>query len=312
MAPISRSARLRRCTIDRLAGRVRRAAAALGLHFARRRNYHLVARDYYSPIPDESALPRDIRDRRSQLRGIDFDTEGQVAWAQRELCPFVSELQAPAKGTVGSGEFFFDNTMYEHGDAEVAYAMIRHFRPAQVVELGSGFSTLVLARAVAANAEDGHPTRLEANDPYPGAVVPEDLRGLSALRRRPAESICVGEFERLGPDDLLFVDTTHVVRLGGDVNHIILDVLPALAPGVIVHFHDIWLPYEYHRNLAKYHGVHWSEQYLLQALLSGNPSFEVLFATQAVAVEQPERFRRLVPRYDGYPTSFWLRRADPR
>jgi hypothetical protein len=98
------------------------------------------------------------------------------------------------------------------------------------------------------------------------------------------------------------------VRLGGDVNHIVLDVLPVLAPGVVVHFHDIWLPFEYHEALTRYHGVHWSEQYLVQAFLSGNEHWEVLFATRAVSVDEPEAFAELVPKYEGYPTSFWLRR----
>lgn len=295
-----------------MVGRIRRAAAAVGLHLARRRNYDLVPRGFYSPIPDESLLPPDIRVRRSELRGIDFDTAHQVEWAERELSRFVGEFQAAETGTRGSGEFFFQNPMYGHGDAELAYAMVRRFAPARVVELGSGFSTLVLARAVAANGVDGRDTRLEVNDPYPQGVGDEATPGVSVLNRRPAEQIPVAEFERLARDDVLFVDTTHVVRLGGDVNHIVLDVLPALVPGVIVHFHDIWLPYEYHRDLTTYLGVHWSEQYLLQALLSGNRSFEVLFGTHAVAVEQPERLARLVPGYtgEGYPTSFWLRRTD--
>jgi hypothetical protein len=296
-----------------VAGRLRRAAATLGLHVARRRSYDLVARNYYSPIPDESALPPDVRARRSELRGIDFNTERQIAWAERELYPYVLELKAPETRTKDSDEFFFQNTTYEHGDAELAYAMVRRFAPARVVELGSGFSTLVLGRAATANRDEGHHTRLEVNDPYP-RVADWSVRGLSTLSRRPAESIPTDELEGLEPHDLLFVDTTHVVKLGGDVNHIILDVLPALAPGVLVHFHDIWLPYEYHPDLTKYHGVHWTEQYLLQALLCGNDSFEVLFATHAVDVEQPERVRRLLPGYTGgnHPTSFWLRRAGSR
>ena len=286
-----------------MSGLFRRAAAALGLHVARRRNYDLVARGYYSPIPDETLLPEGVRERRSALRGIPFDTERQVEWAERELSAHVRELDDAA-------DFDWDNSMYERGDAEIAYAVVRRFRPGRIFELGSGFSTLVLARAAATNARDGHPAVLESNDPYPAEVVKGPVEGLASLRRRAAESIAVHEIEELGPSDILFVDTTHVVRLGGDVNHIVLDLLPSLRPGVLVHFHDIWLPYEYHPGLTRYHGVYWTEQYLLQALLSGNPGFEILFATHAVAVEQSARFRRLVPRYTGanYPTSFWLRR----
>jgi hypothetical protein len=281
-------------------GPLRRAAAALGLHVARRRDYHLVRRDFYSPIPDEAALPPGVRDRRSELRGIELDTAAQANWAVSELARFTREMEAPEHGTPGGGRFFFANGVYQHGDAELAYAMVRRFKPERVIELGSGFSTLLLAQALEANAREGSAGRLQSNDPY--GEMPD-------VRRRPAETIPVSEFEQLDEGDLLFVDTTHVVRLGGDVNHVVLDVLPALAPGVIVHFHDIWLPFEYHEALTRYHGAHWSEQYLLQAYLSENPAWQVLFATRAVCVERPEEFAELVPYYEGYPTSFWIRRT---
>lgn len=293
-----------------MSGRIRRAAAALGLHVARRRNYDLVPRNYYSPIPDESRLPGDIRQRRSAMRGIALDTGAQITWAERELAAFAGEFEAPAARDEAAGGFWFENPMYQYGDAEIAYAIVRRFKPRRVVELGSGFSTLVLAHAAKANSREGHPTLVETNDPFPSALVEDPVEGLSALRCRPAESIPVEELEGLVEGDVLFVDTTHVVRLGGDVNHIVLDVLPGLRKGVLVHFHDIWLPYEYHPGLTEHLNMHWTEQYLLQALLSGNPSFEILFATQAVATEQAERFRRLVPRFKGvnHPTSFWLQR----
>ena len=101
------------------------------------------------------------------------------------------------------------------------------------------------------------------------------------------------------------------MKTGGDVNFVVLDALPLLAPGVVVHFHDIWLPYEYHRALTHILGMYWTEQYLLQAFLIGNPDFEVLFATRAVAVEHSERLQALIPSYSGenFPSGFWLRRS---
>lgn len=280
-----------------MSGRIRRAAAALGLHVARTRNYDLVARNPYSPVPDESELPPDIRDRRSELRGIAFDTEVQIAWAERELAPFTDELEE------GDG-FVFDNTMYEHGDAEIAYAVVRWAGSRRVVELGSGWSTMVLRAAAAANEADGLPTVVQTNDPSPSM-------DLGDVEHRRAQDVPPEELEALEDGDVLFVDTTHVIKLGGDVNHVVLDVLPGLARGVLVHFHDIWLPYEYHRALTRFHGVHWNEQYLLQAFLSGNSGYQVLFATNAVSVEHAARFKALVPGYRGanFPTGFWLRRT---
>jgi len=190
--------------------------------------------------------------------------------------------------------------------------MVRHFRPGRVLELGSGFSTLALGRGCVANASTGVRTELVANDPYPSGIVSDGSPGVTALHRRRAQDVPLEEFTALRAGDILFVDTTHTVKIGGDVNFVVLDALPRLAPGVVVHFHDIWLPYEYHRALTDILGMYWAEQYLLQAFLIANADFEILFATRALAVEHPERLEALIPSYSGenFPSGFWLRRRD--
>jgi len=117
-------------------------------------------------------------------------------------------------------------------------------------------------------------------------------------------------FLELERDDLLIVDTTHVVKMGGDVNRVVLDVLPRLAPGVLVHFHDIWLPWEYHAGLVAELGF-WNEQYLLQAYLAENRRWCVVLAAQALARERRGEFEAAVPSLAGsasQPTSFWVER----
>jgi hypothetical protein len=297
---------------QRLVALGRRAADARGFHLERKSEYQLVPRTYYSPVPDYDALPDDIWDRTTAMRGIAFDTSEQIVWAERELGDYVRELEAPRTADPADKRFFFENKTYEYGDAEIAYAMVRRFRPANILELGSGWSTHALALACLANERDGHPARLVANDPFPRGFVDESVPGVADFIRRPAQDVPIAEFEALGDNDVLFVDTTHVVKMGGDVNYIVLEALPALRPGVLVHFHDIWLPDEYHRALTEILGMHWNEQYLLQAFLAHNPDFEVLFATHAVAARQAERFKALVPGYTGtnYPSGFWLRRSS--
>lgn len=299
-----------------MAGRGRRllrsGADRLGLHLATKERYDLVPRTYYSPLPNFDELPDDIWDRRTRLSGVEFDTAAQMEFCERELAEYARELDAPEHLAPDGTGFHFENTMYEHGDAEIAYAMVRRFKPRQVMELGSGFSTLVLARACAANEAEEHPARLVSNDPYERGLVDRGLPGLAEITDRAAQDIPVEDFAHLQNEDILFVDTTHVVKLGSDVNHVILEVLPTLAPGVIVHFHDIWLPDEYHRALTEILGQHWTEQYLLQAFLSGNARYEVLCATHAVATRHPDRFQAAIPGYTGenYPSSFWLRVSD--
>ena len=286
-----------------MAGRLQRLARRAGWHLAPVSEYQLLKRTYYSPLSDLDALPAEIWDRRSAMAGIAFDTEAQIDWAETELAPFTTEFEAPHDGTWGSGEYYYANKSFEWGDADVAYAMVRHLQPRRILELGSGFSTLVLDKAVERNGTG----ELVSNDPFPRGVVPERLR----VEQRGAESVPLSEFEALQPGDILFVDTTHTVKLGSEVNYIVLDALPALRPGVVVHFHDIYLPYEYPRGLVEFHDAYWAEQYLLQAFLAMNPGYEVLFANNAVAREQRERFKKLVPSYtgDNIPNGIRLRRV---
>jgi Methyltransferase domain len=293
------------------AGTGKRFAAALGVHVARRRNWNVVPRSYYSPVPDLEHVPGDVWERRSALRGIGFDSARQIEFAERELRPYLEEARFPRHGDWSGGRFFLDNRGYETVDAEVLYAMVRRFKPARIIELGSGWSTLAMAQACEANRSEGADTQLVAYEPYPRGNVPLATPGLSALRRVKAQDVPLTEFESLDAGDVLFVDTTHTVKLGGDVNFIVLEVLPTLRPGVLVHFHDIWLPYEYHRMLVEGMRMYWAEQYLLQAFLSCNPSYEVVWGSQAVWREQRDRLERLIPSTNDhqFPSAFWLRRT---
>jgi hypothetical protein len=123
-----------------------------------------------------------------------------------------------------------------------------------------------------------------------------------------ATDIALEEFAALDAGDVLFVDTTHTVKTGGDVNYLVLEALPALSPGVLVHFHDIFLPWEYPRLWLEKE-LYWAEQYLLQAFLAFNPRFEVLFAAHHLSRAAPDRLARTVPSFrpGKWPGAFWLR-----
>lgn len=296
------AAALRRALI----GALRRVAAGLGLHVARRRHFDLVERRPESPVPDFEALPPAVFERVSPLLGLTLDSAAHMAFAEQALAPFVRELDEDPAG------YDFRNPFYAAGDAHLAYAMVRHLRPRRLVELGSGHSTRVMALACQRNAADGDRPRYAAFDPNPSALFAHGRpAGLTTLRSIAAQEVPEEEFAELGAGDVLFVDTSHTVKLGGDVNRVILDVLPRLATGVHVHFHDIWLPFEYHPELVKGQRLFWAEQYLLQAFLAMNTGYEVVLATRAACVREPERCRALIPRWtsDLYPTSFWIRRT---
>jgi methyltransferase family protein len=260
---------------------VRRGAARLGVH--------VLPKTFYSAIPDLATLPADTFERRSPLAGIAFDLDGQLERVRAHLAEPAREfrLEVPAE-------------TYGRLDSTVLYAMLRWLRPARVIELGSGASSSVIAQALEPDAD------YQVYDPYPGDGVP------GRLERLPAQDVPPAAFESLQDGDVLFVDTTHTVKVGSDVNHIVLDVLPQLAPGVVVHFHDIFLPYEYPRRWLEDFGLYWSEQYLLQAFLALNADFEVLVAVTALLRDRGDAFAALLPdgATRGGGASFWIRRCS--
>jgi hypothetical protein len=301
-----------------LRDRLSRTTALLGVATGLRRGYLLVRRlmarlgfqlvyqTYDSPIPNLGDLDSSFFDRPSAMRGIDFDLDRQMQLLEQELAPLCREFDSPLTAAdAGPHRFYLRNGTYESVDAELLYAIVRRFEPQRVLELGSGYSTLIIREALARGGPGGGSDVLRTYDPYRSDLLPPDAV-VSPVR---AQDVPEHEFRELADGDVLFVDTSHTVKVGGDVNRIVLDVLPILRAGVIVHFHDIFLPYPYSRgHLEDAH--FWTEQYLLQAFLSENPAWEVLIAGHAIAREHPDRLAAAVPSFtpDVRPGAFWIRR----
>jgi hypothetical protein len=277
----------------------------------RRFGYHLVRRHYYSPIPELAEVPPEVWTRESELPGLDFDRKAMLAFVERELAPYLDEYKPPHAPTGNPRDFYLGNGFYDSLDAETLYAVVRRAAPRRVVELGSGMSSLVIADA-RARTEGSAGGRHVIFDPFPRAELREALTEVAELHAISATDVPLSEFQQLAAGDILFVDTTHTVKVGGDVNRIVLEVLPALAPGVNVHLHDIYLPWEYPREFFEERGFFWAEQYLLQAFLAFNSEFEVLFGTHALQRRFPDEIERLVPRahVGTLPSAFWLRRSE--
>ena len=274
-----------------------------------RLGFDLVRRHYYSPIPDLAALPAAVWSRESDLAAVDFDPAAGLDFLRQRTGSNISEYDPPAGQLDDQRTFFLNNGLYESVDAETLYAMIRRFDPQTVVELGSGMSTLVIADARNRNASEG--SRHLVYDPHPRGAMEGTLERIADLRRVSATEVPLDVIGELQAGDVLFVDTTHTVKLGSDVNRIVLDVLPSLAPGVVVHFHDIFLPYEYPRAWLEDYGLHWTEQYLLQAFLAFNRGFEILFGNHAIQRRFPADLAGIVPSATPgiRPSAFWLRRV---
>ena len=276
---------------------------------ARRAGFDLELRSFYSPIPNPELIPERRWDERSEMSGIDFDLERQFGYVESELGPAIAEFRPPREPGANRFEFHLDNGLFQGGDADLLYATIRRHRPRRVLELGAGFSTLVSALAVSANRADGHECRLTSCDPYASGAAASEVDGLDEIRPVAAEDLSAEIFGELESGDILFIDSSHTVRTGGDVVHLLCEVVPRLAAGVIVHVHDVYLPYEYPREWIEQMRWYWAEQYLLQALLVGNDGLEVLAGAYALWREDPDRLRAAIPNIDPAhpPISFWMR-----
>jgi len=277
-----------------------------------RRGYHVLPVHFYEPVPDHSDLARSIGSR-SELVGVDLAPERHLELLE-ELRAWKEEYDAlPRRPGEGDDGFYVENTLFGAVDAEMLYALVRKHQPRRIFEIGSGFSTLVSARAVRANEEQtGVQCELVAFEPYPGELLRRGVPGLTRIEDHRLQDVPLETFAELQDGDVLFIDSSHVVATGSDVCRELLEIVPRLAAGVLVHVHDVFLPAEYPRKWLEEDHYFWTEQYLLQAFLAFNESFEVLWAGQYMHLEHPDALRRAFASYEverASPGSFWFRRV---
>jgi len=303
--------------LDEVAELVRRATE-LPFETWQEHGWHLTPNHFYSPIPDTRTLTDELWQRESELPGIDMRDDAQLALLNGIVDRLGAELDAlPCQQQeADAGGYFVDNGAFESVDAELYYSMIRSHRPDRVVEIGAGWSTLLSIQALRANHSDaadatGH---LLAVEPYPYDFVRaalEEASDVAELRDTPLQDLPLDVFESLGHNDILFIDSSHVLRIGSDVQYAFMEVLPRLRPGVLVHVHDVFLPGEYPKEwlLGTEHRF-WNEQYLLQAYLSHNSRREVIWGSSWMHRRHPAELEKAFASYDRgtrFPGSFWFR-----
>ncbi len=281
----------------------------------RRVAYRLRARPghYYSPYPDLAQL-RAREDAvfgpRDDLPGIDLREPEQLALVER-LAAHADALPWGADPRPGL-RYHYGNRPYPYGDGVFLALMLCELRPRRYVEVGSGYST-----ALALDARDhlvDDPFDIVTIDPFPDrlrSVLGEERPDRFELMEAPVQDVELSTFDRLGSGDVLLVDSTHVARAGGDVNHLVFEVLPRLADGVYVHFHDVFAGFEYPREWV-FGGRAWSEAYLLRAFLQFNQSFEVVLTTSWLQQRHADWFAANLPQCGPNPgASLWIRRVPP-
>jgi hypothetical protein len=228
---------------------------------------------YYEPLFDAGRLRKPLEEERA-LPGIDWNEAEQLALlGSFAHAQELADVPEHAEGMV----FHWGNDAFRSGDAEYLYQFLRARKPAQVIEVGGGYSTLLIEKALARNRAEqpGGKFRHVCIEPYEMPWL--ESSGAEIIRER-VEQAPRALYGALGAGDLLFIDSSHMIRPQGDVLFEILELLPSLAPGVIVHFHDIFSPRDYPRQWLEKEVRFWNEQYLLEAFLSSSRDWKVIGA----------------------------------
>jgi hypothetical protein len=272
---------------------------------------------FYSPVPDIDDLEkRKIWEKRSDLKGIDFNEKKQFQNLSHLGYQFQKECHWPNEATENPSEYFINNDGFSYGCAAILHSMIREYKPKKLIEIGSGNSSKVISKALELNRiKNGVQSHYTIIDPYPPSYVARKTVKVNKLYKKRVELLDPKIFETLGDGDILFIDSSHSVKIGGDVNYLYLEILPRLKPEVVVHIHDINIPYEYPKAYAtsEVFRQFWTEQYLLQSFLSLNNEFEILLAMGYLMHDYPQKFQKAFPYYDPKihhltSGSFWMRR----
>lgn len=264
---------------------------------------------FYSPICDQEELradaPRLFAKGPRELPGIDLRLPQQLALA-RTLARYYGEEDFPAEPRAGR-RYCLDNEYFPYGDAFALFAMLRHLQPRRVVEVGSGWSSAVLLDTderflggrIACTFVEPFPDRLLA------LLQPQDHARVRLLRCR-VQDVALDEFRALQANDILFVDSSHVCKTGSDVHHLVFTVLPLLASGVRVHFHDVHAHFEYPPEWV-HEGRAWNESYLLRAFLMHNDAWSIELHGATLAEHAAHELLPLMPRLgSNVGGSLWL------
>jgi hypothetical protein len=273
-------------------------------------------RDYYSPLPDllELRRTRALWNKPSSMAGIAYDLDAM----ERRLAEladkwFAERASLPPHDQAREAGF---GPGYPEVDALTLYAILRDVKPARYLEVGSGLSTYYSNLAAEQNEKDGRPMRIKCIEPFPYARLQSIPR--VEVRAQKVQEVPLSEFQQLEAGDVLFIDSSHALKIGSDVTFLLLEVLPAINPGVVVHIHDMPFPYnipfppDYWIEERDW-PILWNEAMAVQAFLAFNARFKIELSLPLLRHFREDSLRRLIPGYttgimkDHTFSSLWLR-----
>jgi predicted O-methyltransferase YrrM len=248
--------------------------------------------------------------------GVNRNVEAQKDLLRLVASEFFQEYDAISDSPSLDPTVYSRHSGFSGMDGALLYSMVRRYKPRQILEIGSGNSTLLSLLALQRNREENpeHEGSMTSIEPYPEGYLRQSLEGRGRLIQKRVEEVPLEEFGGLEENDILFIDSTHTVKIGCDVLYELLEIVPRLRPGVLIHLHDIFLPFEYPRDWVMRRKIFWAEQYLLHAFLAYNESFEILWSPGIARAEFPELLKQTFPYFDPEAQdagSFWMRKVRP-
>lgn len=244
---------------------------------------------------------------KARLLVIDFALRKQIE-SLRKLS-YTDELTAlPLQGDPKGSTFYVNNPSFGPGDCDIYYLIVRNYKPRKIIEIGSGFSTLICYEAIKRNNQEGFSTELFCIEPYEMPWLSQ-MKGIHLIRKE-VEKVSLDTFQVLEENDILFIDSSHIIRPENDVLFEFLELLPRLKKGVIIHVHDIFTPRHYPVEWLKEEFRFWNEQYLLEAFLCFNDQFEIMYTLNHLKHEALPEIREVLKNLNqkDEPASFWFKK----
>lgn len=262
---------------------------------------------FYSPLVDPGEINLSRMGKKRELPGVRIDMAKVSMWF-REISRYAPEFSwAPRDGATGKVPWA---ETYTTLDSVVLYCLLRHLKPRRYIEVGCGVSSQVSSEALRANERQGVRAEAAFIEPFPGPRLEGvDLYGRLLVKK--IQEVSLADFQSLEANDVLFIDTSHVLKCQNDVEYELLHIFPSLRPGVMIHIHDIYTPYEQPEDwlLGRYAPGASNEQYAVEALLSGGDQFEVCLPLHLVGREFPELVDGLLGRGVDRGQAFWMRKT---
>jgi len=268
---------------------------------------------FYSPVVD----PESVRDYVAMNRNAGLDGLRGISFPLPDMAAFWTANEAFIAGTPfqdepdGKNRYHYSGGPYPHGDAVTLRAMMRHYQPRRIIEIGSGYSTAcMLDTADHLGREDLELTCIEPNPERLFSIIRGDDSERLTLLRTGVQHVALDVFSKLQRNDILFIDSSHVLKTGSDVHYELFYILPALAPGVIVHIHDCRFPFEYSDRQIFIKNYSWNEAYAVRALLMYSTRFKVIFYNSLFAKAFPELATVSAPFCKNPGGAIWLQVSD--